>query len=68
MAGYYRSGKLIAALYNAWDWLKATANQRWPVLVPGGSHRAGVYQRRLRRKSSSPSLLSWKFKFFLVKR
>lgn len=45
MAGYYRSGKLIAALYKAWDWLKATANQRGPVVVPGGSHRAGVYQR-----------------------
>lgn len=45
MAGYYRSGKLIAALHNAWDWLKVTANQQWPVVVPGGSHRAGVYQR-----------------------
>lgn len=49
MAGYYRSGKLIAALYKAWDWLKTTANQRGPVVVPGGSHRAGVYQRGFKR-------------------
>ena len=49
MAGYYRSGKLIAALYNAWDWLKVTANQQWPVVVPGGSHRAGVYQCGFKR-------------------
>lgn len=49
MAGYYRSGKLIAAWYKAWDWLKAIANQQWPVVVPGGSHRAGVYQRGFKR-------------------
>ncbi|KAJ5940063.1 hypothetical protein N7516_000231 [Penicillium verrucosum] len=69
MAGYYRSGKLIAAWYNPWDWLKAIANQQWPVIVPGGSHRAGVYQRSFQEKINLfTGPLSCKFQFLLVKR